>query len=111
MIYSQLTLATVEITSHHLIKQYEDDKNGYVAWNALCEWYDDSSVKNETEYYLRSKLEIYRLTLASNPEEYINNFLTSFRELIFFFPWRSHLGELCLIFISDVKDPDFEMRV
>ena len=58
VIYSQLELAIAGVTSHQLIKQYEDDKNGYGAWNVLCEWYDEDYVKNKTEDYLRSKLEI-----------------------------------------------------
>ena len=54
VIYSQLSVAAVGVTSHDLIKRYEDDKIGYGACKALCEWYDDDSVKNETENYLRS---------------------------------------------------------
>ena len=54
VIYSQLLVETVGVTSHNLIKQYKDDKNGYGAWNALCEWYDENSVKNKTENCLRS---------------------------------------------------------
>ena len=36
VVYSQWEVATVGGTAHHLIKKYEDDKNGYGAWNALC---------------------------------------------------------------------------
>ena len=47
VVYSQLSVATVGGTAYHLIKKHEDDENGYVAWNALCEWYDGNSVKSK----------------------------------------------------------------
>ena len=76
-VYSKLSVATVAGTAHHLVKQHEDDKNKYTSWNALCEWYDGDSVKNKTSDYLRSKLENYRLILASKAAQYINNFFVS----------------------------------
>ena len=48
VVYYLLSVETVGVTSHHLIKHHEGDKNGYGAWNDLCEWYDGDAVKNET---------------------------------------------------------------
>ena len=79
LVYSQLEVATIGWTAYHIIKKYEDDKDGYGAWNDLCEWYDGGAVRNKTSDSLRSKLESYRITSASNAAQYINNFLTSFR--------------------------------
>ena len=78
MVYYHLAVATVRGNAQHVIKQHEDDKNGYGAWNALFEWYDGNAVKKKTAYYLRSELESYCLTSASNAAQYINDFLTSF---------------------------------
>ena len=58
VVYSQIAVTTVVGTAHHLIKQHEDDKNGYGSWNDLCEWYDGYAVKNKTADNLRFKLEI-----------------------------------------------------
>ena len=69
VVYSQLEVSTIGGAAHHLIKQYEDDKNGYGVCNALCEWYDGDAVKEKTADSLRSKLESYRLTSASNTEQ------------------------------------------
>ena len=66
VVYSQLAVATVGGTAHRLVKQHEDDNNGYGACNTLCEWYYGYAVKNETEDSLRFKLEIYHITSASN---------------------------------------------
>ena len=62
VVYSHLEVATVGGTEYHLIKKYEDDKNGYGAQNALCDWYDRDAVKNKAVDYLRSRLESYRVT-------------------------------------------------
>ena len=48
VVYSKLAVATIGGTAHHLIKKDEDDKNGYGAWNDLCECYDRYDVKNKT---------------------------------------------------------------
>ena len=76
VVYSQLEVTTVGETAYHLIKQYEEDKNGYGEWNTFCEWYDGDALNNEASDYLRSKLESYHLTSTSNAAQYINNFLT-----------------------------------
>ena len=97
VVYSQLGVATVGRTAHHLIKQHDDNKDEYGVWNALREWHDGGSVKNEIADYLRFKLEIYRLTSASKAAQYINNFLTSFREFkkILEKPFRKVMPCLC----------------
>ena len=76
VVYSQLAVATVGGTAHHIIKKYEDDKNGYGACNAFCELYDWGAVKNKAAYSLRSKLGSYHIILASNAAHYVNNLLT-----------------------------------
>ena len=78
MVYYQLAIATVGGNAHHVIKQHEDDKNGYGAWKALCEVYDRGDLKNEIADSLRSKLESYNFISAPNAAKYINNLLASF---------------------------------
>ena len=56
VIYSQLEVETVGGTAHHLIKQHEDDMNGYGAWNTLCECYDRDAMKNKTADCFRTNL-------------------------------------------------------
>ena len=53
VVYSQLEVTTVGETAYHLIKQYEEDKNGYGEWNTFCEWYDGDALNNEASDYLR----------------------------------------------------------
>ena len=77
VVYYKLLVATVVGTAaYNMVKQHEDYNNGYVAWRFFCEWYDGGDVKNEAADYLRSNLEIYHLTLASDESKYINNVLS-----------------------------------
>ena len=46
VVYSQFAVATSVGTARHLIEKYEENKNGYGAWNALCKWYNSDSVRN-----------------------------------------------------------------
>ena len=61
VVYSQFSIATVIGTVHHLIKQYEDDNNGYRAWNAYCERYDWDSViiKKQTILFPSGKATVF----------------------------------------------------
>ena len=78
IVYPQLAMKTVGGTAHHLVKRFEDTKDGNAAWESMCEWYGRDVIKNETKKSLRSKLESYHLTLSSNTENDINNFLTAY---------------------------------
>ena len=51
-----MAVETVGGTTHHLVKQHEDDNNGYAAWKYLCEFYDEYAVSNKEYYSLVSKL-------------------------------------------------------
>ncbi len=48
IVYSQVAVATVEGNVHHLVKQFEDTRDGHLAWRALLEWFDGDIIKNET---------------------------------------------------------------
>ena len=38
IVYSQLAVATVGGTDLHLVKLFEDSKDGFSAWESMCEW-------------------------------------------------------------------------
>jgi hypothetical protein len=81
VVFSQLSVSTVDGTAHHLIKVHEGLKDGHAAWIALCEWYDGDAMKNETSESLRTKLETLRLHSGLTASQYVNKFLMWFREL------------------------------
>ena len=47
VIYSHLAVETIGGTAHHPIKKHDGDKNGYGAWNVLCECYYGYAVKKK----------------------------------------------------------------
>ena len=70
IVYSQLGVAPMDGNAHHLIKQFEDTRDGHLAWQALVEWYDGDIIEIETTEALREKLETLSLlhpgVIASN---------------------------------------------
>ena len=80
IVYSQLSVATADGTAHHLIKKFDDVKDGHKAWKALCEWYDDA-VKSENAEGIRVHLDNLKLHSGNNASKYINKFLTLSAEL------------------------------
>jgi hypothetical protein len=72
IVYSQLAVATVDSTAHHLIKQFEDTRKGYEAWKALTNWYNGDVIQNETAEALREKLGTLSLHLGVTGSDYVN---------------------------------------
>ena len=48
IVYLQLSVATVGGTSHHMVKRFEDTKDGNAALKSMCEWYDVNVINNKT---------------------------------------------------------------
>ena len=44
IVFSQLSAATVDGNAHHLVKQHEEENDGWAAWQSLCKWYDSEVV-------------------------------------------------------------------
>ena len=61
VVFSQLSVATVDVIAHHLIEKHETTRDGHAASNSLCKWYDGDAVKNENAERLRVRLGDLRL--------------------------------------------------
>jgi hypothetical protein len=81
IVYSQLAVATVDGNAHHLVKQYESERDGYKSWQALIEWYDGDVIRNETAESLREKLETLSLHPGVSASDYVNKYMMRFQEL------------------------------
>ena len=81
IVYAQLSVATSDGTSHHLVKQFDQDRDGHEAWQALCEWYDGDLIKNENAEIVRVKLDGLKLYPGISASDYINNFMNLSNEL------------------------------
>jgi hypothetical protein len=81
VVYSQLSVATVDSNSHHLVKKHEKTKDGYACWQSLVTWYDGDTIKNETSEDIRAKIDNLNLHSGTTASNYVNKFLTYCREL------------------------------
>ena len=81
IVYSQLSVATVDGTAHHIVMNHAESKNGYQAWKDLVQWYEGDSVRNETAEDLRSKMENLLLHSGMTASNYINKFLKFYHHL------------------------------
>ena len=79
--YAQLSVATSDGTSHHLLKQFDEERNGHEAWKVLCEWYDGDLIKNKNAEIVRVKLNGLKLYPDISTRDYINNFMNLSNEL------------------------------
>lgn len=111
IVYSQLAVATVEGTAYHLVKQYEDMKDGYAAWQSLLGWYDGDVIKHETAEVIRAKLESLKLTIGSSAESYINQFLNSMHELDKIEGERYSESHKIYLFLRSIEHPEFSTTV
>ena len=74
IVYSQLSVATVDGTAYHLVRNFDDTKDGHAAWKALCEWYDGKEIRTEAAENARSKLEALTLHEGGNASDFVNKF-------------------------------------
>lgn len=111
IVYSQLAVATVDGTAYHLIKQFEDSKDGHAAWQALIEWFDGDVIKNETAESLRTKLEKLKLTRSLKAEDYINKYLTWMSELDRIKGEKYSDSHKVHLFLRNIEDSDFGTTV
>ena len=111
IVFSQLSAATVDGNAHHLVKQHEDDDDGWAAWHSLCDWYDGEVIQSETADELRSKLEALKLGTGTSARQYINKFLT----------WHADMAKIpgeglskthgVYLFLKNITDPDYKATV
>ena len=111
VVYSQLAVATVDGTAHHLVKQFEHIKDGNAAWAALCEWYDGDVVRNETAETLRDKLENTRLTTTTTASEFVNDFLMRHQELEKIPREGLSKSHVVWLFLRNILDPEYAITV
>ena len=75
IVYSQLSVTTVDGTAHHIVMEHLESKDGHKAWKDLVQWYKGDSVKNETTEELQEKMENLIFHSGITASHYINKFL------------------------------------
>jgi hypothetical protein len=111
IVYSQLAVATVDGNAHHLVKQHEDSRDGYAAWQALVEWFDGDIIKNETAEALREKLETLSLHPGVTASDYVNKYLMRYQELEKIPGEGMSSSHARYLFLRNIQDDRYEMTV
>ena len=105
-VFHLLQVATADGNAAHLVDMYEDEKDGYSAYQELVKWFEGDELTTETAKDVRSKLDKLRLSTTNTASQYINQFLQH----------KKHLEELkeeytasktVNIFLTQITDPDY----
>jgi hypothetical protein len=107
VVYSQLYVATVDGTVHHLVKQHENEKDGNAAWKLLCEWYDGDVIKNKTVETLRSRIEGLKLHTGTTASEYMNKYLMYYHNLAKIPGEGLSSSHGTYLFLRNISNPDY----
>ena len=108
IVYAQLSVATSDGTSHHLVKQYNHDRDGYKAWQALCEWYGDL-IKNKNAEIVRVKLDGPKLYPGISASDYINSFMNLSNELNKIEGEAYSDNHYKFLFLKNIEHPDYQV--
>lgn len=106
-VFHLLQNATVEGHAAHLVDQFEPERDGRAAYQALCSWYEGDKQKNATAEDIRVKLDNNFLSTKKSASQFINEFKTYNQQL-------RDLGEayttskVVSIFLEKITDPDYE---
>ena len=109
IVYTQLWVATSNGTSHHLVKQYDHDKDGHRAWQALCDWYDGDLIKNENAEIVRVKLDGLKLYPGISASDYINSFMNLSNELNKIDGEAYSDNHYKFLFLKNIEHPDYQV--
>lgn len=111
VVYSQLAVATVEGTAYHLVRQYDEEKDGHAAWSALCTWFDGDQIRNETSETLRAKLEGLKLHSGTTASQFVNKFLMWHMELDKIPGEGYSSSHAVYLFLKNIVDKDYDSTV
>ena len=109
-VFHLLQVATADGNAAHLVDMYEEEKDGYSAYQELVKWYEGDELTSETAEDVRAKIDKLSLNTKNTASQYINQFLQH----------KKHLEELkeeytasktVSIFLTQITDPDYELTV
>jgi len=109
-IFHLLQVATADGHAAHLVDKFEDEKNGYAAYQELVKWFEGDELTTETAEDIRAKMDRTNLSTKNSASQYINQFLQH----------KKHLEELheeytpsktINIFLTQISDPDYATTI
>ena len=111
VVFSQLSVATVDGNAHHLIKKHEENRDGHRAWKELISWFDGDTIKNKTSEDIRMRLENLYLHSGIQASQYINKFLTAHSELEAIPGESFSKNHTVFLFLRNIQDHEYKPTV
>jgi hypothetical protein len=99
-VYSQLFVATVDGTAHHLVK-------GHAAWVSLCNWFDGDIIKNKTAETRRSRIEALKLHTGTTASDFVNTYLMCYHDLAKIPGEGLSPSHGIYLFLRNITDPEY----
>ena len=111
IVYSQLATATSDGNAYSLVFRHHKKRDGFSAWQSLCDRYDGDSRRNEHADEIREKLQALRMSTGMTADTYINRFELWVQELSEI-PGEGFTDNHALqLFLRNIQDPDYATEV
>jgi len=109
-IFLLLQVATTEGNASFLVDQFDDDRDGRLAYEALEKWFEGMKLQNETAEDIRAKLDKNILSTKVTATKYINLFLSYTKQLKDLDESYTKSKTISL-FLEKITDPDYQTTV
>ena len=109
-IFHILQVATTDGNASFLVDQFEEDRNGRLAYEALEKWFEGMKLQNETAEDIRAKLDKNILSTKVTATKYINLFLSYTKQLKDLDESYTKSKTISL-FLEKITDPDYQTTV
>jgi len=109
-IFHLLQVATTEGNASFLVDQFEEERNGNLAYDALEKWFEGMKLQNETAEEICAKLDKNILSTKVMATKYINFFLSYTKQLKDLDePYTK--SKTISLFLEKITDPDYQNTV
>ena len=105
-VFHLLQVATSDGNAAHLVDKFEEERDGFSAFEELTQWYEGDQLTTETAEDVRAKLDRTKLSTKNTASDYINDFLQYTKQLDEL--EESYTSSKTVnIFLTQIHDPDY----
>ena len=109
-VFHLLQVATADGNAAHLVDMYEENKDGFAAYQELVKWYEGDELTAETAEDVRAKIDKLTLNTKNTASQYINMFL-QYKKQLEELKEEYTTSKTVSIFLSQITDSDYELTV
>ena len=105
-VFHLLQVATSDGNAAHLVDKFEEERDGFAAFEELTQWYEGDQLTTETAKDVRAKLDRTKLSTKNTASDYIDDFLQYTKQLEEL--EESYTSSKTVnIFLTQIHDPDY----